>query len=91
LENTFKNEIIIRDIDRIWATDEVVILTVVGAGMIRTAGIAGKIFSALGKNQVNVIGIAQGSSEVSISMVVAQDDAEKGLLSLHDIIIGENS
>lgn len=91
LENTFKNEIIIRDIDRIWATDEVVILTVVGAGMIRTAGIAGKIFSALGKNQVNVIGIAQGSSEVSISMVVTQEDAEKGLLSLHDIIIGENS
>lgn len=91
LEDTFKNEIIIRDIDRIWATGEVVIITAVGAGMIRTPGIAGKIFTALGKNGVNVIGIAQGSSEVSISMVVDQKDAEKGLLSLHEIILGEQS
>lgn len=91
LENTFKNEIINRDIDRIWATDEVVIITVVGAGMIRTPGIAGRIFSALGKKKVNVIAIAQGSSEVSISLVVDQADADKGLLSLHEIILGESS
>ncbi len=89
LENTFRNEIIIRDIDRIWATDEVVIITAVGAGMILTPGIAGRIFSALGKDKVNVIAIAQGSSEVSISLVVNKADADRGLLSLHEIILGE--
>ncbi|MEN6300185.1 MAG: ACT domain-containing protein, partial [Anaerolineaceae bacterium] len=90
LEVAFNNEIIKRDIDRIWATEEVVIITVVGAGMIRTPGIAGKIFSALGNSEVNVIAIAQGSSEVSISMVVSKEDADKGLLALHELIVGDN-
>jgi bifunctional aspartokinase / homoserine dehydrogenase 1 len=89
LENTFKNEIFIRDIDCISASDPVVIITVVGAGILHTPGVAGKIFSALGKNHVNVIAIAQGSSTVSISLVVSQADADKGLLSLHEIILGE--
>ena len=70
LKKTFANELAQRDIDRIWATDEVVIVTVVGAGMIRTPGIAGRIFGGLGKEGVNVIAIAQGSTEVSISLVV---------------------
>ena len=90
LEAAFNNEIIKRDIDRIWATEEVVIITVVGAGMIRTPGIAGKIFSALGNSEVNVIAIAQGSSEVSISMVVSKEDADKGLLALHELIVGDD-
>lgn len=90
LEDTFENEIIKRDIDRIWATDEVVIITMVGAGMIRTPGIAGRIFSALGNKKVNVIAIAQGSSEVSISMVVSQADANEGLMALHELILGEH-
>ena len=51
--------------------DEVVIVSVVGSGMSHTPGVAGRIFSALGADQVNVIAIAQGSSEVSISLVVA--------------------
>ncbi len=89
LENTFKNEIAIRDIDRISASDPVVIITIVGAGILHTPGVAGKIFSALGKDQVNVIAIAQGSSTVSISLVVSQADADKGLVSLHNIILGE--
>jgi len=39
---------------------------------------------------VNVIAIAQGSSEVSISMVVSKEDADKGLLALHELIVGDN-
>jgi aspartate kinase len=70
LEQAFAAELASRDIDRVWATGEVVIVTVVGAGMRQTPGIAGKVFSALGEQRANVIAIAQGSSEVSISLVV---------------------
>lgn len=86
LDDEFQQELIRRDIDRVWATEEVAIITVVGSGMRNTPGIAGKIFSVLGDNKVNVIAIAQGSSEVSISLVVDANDSEKALSSLHQLI-----
>ncbi len=86
LEETFSDELSVQDIDRVWATDEVAIITAVGEGMIHTPGIAGKVFSALGKCGINVIAIAQGSSEVSISMVVKGSDAESAVKSLHALI-----
>jgi len=88
LENEFVNEIRRRDIDKVWATSEVVIVTLVGAGMRYTPGIAGSIFGNLGFHNVNVIAIAQGSSEVSISLVVNVCDAEKAVKSLHELING---
>ena len=87
LENTFSAEINRNDIDRVWATDEVVIITVVGAGMLNTPGIAGRIFSALGNKNVNVIAIAQGSSEVAISLTVSAADLVPSVRSLHDLIV----
>ena len=71
-------------------TEEVVIITAVGAGMRNTPGIAGKIFSALGRQDVNVIAIAQGSSEVSISLVVDAKSTEKAVLALHELIVCED-
>ncbi len=89
LEETFAAEIARRDIDRVWAGAEVVILTVVGAGMRRTPGIAGRIFTALGEAGVNVTAIAQGSSEVSISLVVDAADAQTALRSVHALTGGD--
>jgi len=86
LEGTFSAELECRDIDRIWGTDDVTIVTVVGAGMRNTPGISGRVFSALGANNVNVIAIAQGSSEVSISLVVDAGDTQAALLALHELI-----
>jgi bifunctional aspartokinase / homoserine dehydrogenase 1 len=86
LEQEFWREIDQRDIDRVWASDPVVILTIVGEGMRHTPGVAGKIFTALGTQQVNVIAIAQGSSEVSVSLVVAEKDLRAGLLALHKLV-----
>src|SRR3972149_3795442 len=77
LEKAFVQELADRDIDRVWATGNVSIITVVGAGMIHTPGIAGRVFSALGAAGLNVIAIAQGSSEVSISLVVDAKDADE--------------
>ena len=91
LEQAFSSELAQQDIDRIWATDEVVIITVVGVGMIHTPGIAGRVFTSLGREHVNVIAIAQGSSEVSISLVVAAQDADSAVRALHELIIQELS
>ncbi len=87
LEQTFAYEIEEEDIDRVWSTDDVSIVTVVGAGMRHTPGVAGKVFSQLGNNGVNVLAIAQGSSEVSISLVVASDDTENAVKALHKLIV----
>lgn len=87
LEKAFAVELMDRDIDRIWATEETAIITVVGAGMIHTPGVAGRIFSALGEHNVNVIAIAQGSSEVSISLMVANPDAEEAVKAVHELIV----
>jgi aspartate kinase len=89
LEAAFSAELSVHDVDRVWATDEVAIITVVGEGMIHTPGVAGKIFGVLGERGLNVIAIAQGSSEVSISMVVAARDAEAAVKALHGLIVDE--
>jgi aspartokinase/homoserine dehydrogenase 1 len=87
LEKTFAREIEDNDIDRVWATDDVSIITVVGAGMRHTPGVAGKVFSQLGNDNVNVLAIAQGSSEVSISLVVDAVDTENAVKALHELIV----
>ncbi|MDR1325477.1 MAG: bifunctional aspartate kinase/homoserine dehydrogenase I [Treponema sp.] len=60
------------------------IIAVVGSCMKSSSGIAGKVFYALGRNGINVIAIAQGSSELNISAVIAQQDEAKALNALHE-------
>jgi len=82
----FRFELTRKDIDSISASRENAIVTVVGAGMRHTPGIAGKIFSALGEAGVNVIAIAQGSSECSISLVVDAMDTNEAVVAIHQLI-----
>ena len=87
LEKAFAAEIEDEDIDRVWATEDVSIVTVVGAGMRHTPGVSGRVFSKLGNDGVNVLAIAQGSSEVSISLVVDSVDTENAVKALHELIV----
>ena len=87
LNKVFMNELEQRDIDRVWVTEDVTIVTVVGAGMRSTPGVAGQIFTQLGSQDINVLAIAQGSSEVSISMVVDPGATEAAVKALHELII----
>jgi len=87
LEKAFVHEIEDDDIDRVWSTEDVSIITVVGVGMRHTVGVAGKVFSQLGNNGLNVLAIAQGSSEVSISLVVDTADTENAVKALHELIV----
>jgi aspartate kinase len=87
LQKDFALELSERDIDRVWATDEVAIITAVGSGTRNTPGVAGQIFSKLGEREINVLAIAHGSSDVSISMVVETKDTEVAVKALHELII----
>jgi aspartokinase/homoserine dehydrogenase 1 len=91
LEEEFRREIDRRDIDAVEILEHSVIVTVVGAGMRKTHGVSGRIFSALGEANVNVIAIAQGSSECSISMVVDQDDELPAIRAIHKLIVSKEN
>lgn len=85
LNDEFALEISRRDIDAVAPWDNVSVVTVVGAGMREVPGIAGKVFTATGQAKVNVIVIAQGSSECSISMVVQASDADRAVRAIHPL------
>lgn len=84
LQDEMARELERRDIERIWSQDNIVILAVVGAGMKGTPGIASRVFGALGAHHINVIAIAQGSSEYNISLVVAQGDTDEAVRYIHE-------
>ncbi len=89
LEAEMSLELTRRDIDRIWSKDDVTILTVVGTAIRNTPGVAARIFGALGNANINVIAIAQGSSEYSISLVVADADAQNAMRRIHAEMLAE--
>ncbi|MEJ2883392.1 bifunctional aspartate kinase/homoserine dehydrogenase I [Pedobacter sp. GR22-6] len=60
------------------------VLAIVGENMKRTPGMSGKLFSALGRNGVNVRAIAQGSSEYNISVIISKTDLSKAVNAVHD-------
>lgn len=84
LRDEFSVDIARKIIDDVSVKEPVSIIAVVGEGMIGTKGIAGKTFDAVAKADVNIIAIAQGSSELNISFVVNQADAKKAVQSVHD-------
>lgn len=84
VEEEFRLEIQSHQIDGVIVEPHCSILAVIGENMRNTPGISGKVFQALGKNGINVIAIAQGSSELNISFVVAKTDESKALNALHD-------
>ncbi len=87
VENELQQEIMQRDIDSVEVWSDIVIITVVGAGMRGTPGVAGRVFSLLGERRINVLAIAQGSSECSISFIVAEDDLELAVSELHSLAL----
>jgi aspartate kinase len=85
LETEFAAEIARRDIDGIVLQHDAVIVSVVGAGIRGTPGIAGRIFMALGEREINIHAIALGSSEYSLSLVVDAQDADAAVQAIHPL------
>ncbi len=61
----------------------IALIAIVGAGMAYTPGVAGRIFTALGRAKVNVRAIAQGSSEINISIAVESKDVQNAVHAIH--------
>lgn len=87
LNEAFALEIARRDIDRVMADNEVTIVTVVGERMRNTAGVAGRVFGAAGDSGVNLLAIAQGSSDCSVSLVIDAEATDAALQSIHQLIV----
>jgi aspartate kinase len=71
-------------IKNVRVNEDVAVIAVVGSGMRGIKGIAAKVFSSVSKNNINVIMIAQGSSELNLAFVVDNADCEKAVRSLHE-------
>ncbi|MBT8260327.1 MAG: bifunctional aspartate kinase/homoserine dehydrogenase I, partial [Bacteroidia bacterium] len=84
IDETFENEISLNRIDPIIIEKELSIIAVVGDNMKSHQGLSGKMFSSLGKNNVNIRAIAQGASERNISAVISNNDVKKALNTLHE-------
>ncbi|HSA84155.1 MAG TPA: aspartate kinase [Patescibacteria group bacterium] len=83
LKETFRVELMDRRIEAIRIEENVALVAVIGANMKGLPGIAGKTFSALGDARINIIAIAQGSSELNISFIVQSEEMEKAVQSIH--------
>jgi aspartate kinase len=87
LEDGLGQAIARRDIERIESRSDVVIVTAVGAGMRETPGVAAMVFGALANHGVNVVAIAQGSSECAISVVVYARDCDAAVRAIHTLTV----
>jgi aspartokinase/homoserine dehydrogenase 1 len=83
INEEFALEIQRSEIDKVVAEYELSIVAIVGENMKKTSGVAGKMFQSLGKNGINITAIAQGSSELNISVVIRKEDEIKALRALH--------
>jgi aspartokinase/homoserine dehydrogenase 1 len=83
LRNAFAPEIAEQTVEHVSANPGVAIVAVVGENMRGIPGVAGRTFSALGRDGVNIIAIAQGSSEYNISLVIEASAMQRSLGTLH--------
>ncbi|MCL6261398.1 bifunctional aspartate kinase/homoserine dehydrogenase I [Aquiflexum sp. TKW24L] len=91
IEKEFINEIRNTEMDPVIVVSEMAVVAAVGENMKHNPGASGRMFMALGRNNVNVYAIAQGSSELNISAVVSQSDLQKALNALHEaFFLSEN-
>jgi len=84
LEKEFQREIDSRNILPIGVNKSQVIIAVIGENMKSVPGVAGSLFNSLGRNGINVVAIAQGSSELNISFVIDSADQSKAMNLIHD-------
>jgi len=84
VESAFEYEINAGKIDLVKVENELSVVAIIGENMRYQPGISGRMFQALGKNGINCIAIAQGSSELNISVVIPSTDEKKALNALHE-------
>lgn len=84
VEEAFAYELEKSRIEPVKIESDLSVVAIIGENMRYRPGIAGRMFQALGKNGINVVAIAQGSSELNISVVVSSADEAKAMNALHE-------
>jgi aspartate kinase len=84
LNHAFEREIARALIEGVTVQEGVSIIAVIGAGMRGHPAVAGRVFGLLGRAGVDVLAIAQGSSELNLSFVLPSDDVTRAIRGLHD-------
>ena len=87
LRREFAADISGRMIDGVRLREGVAIIAVVGEGMRGVPGVAGNTFAAVARENISIIAVAQGSSELNISLVVDQGDVRQAVQAIHDVFI----
>ncbi|MEO5581169.1 MAG: bifunctional aspartate kinase/homoserine dehydrogenase I [Saprospiraceae bacterium] len=83
-DHSFINDIASNTVDPVTVEKDLSVVALIGENMRYTPGISGRLFRSLGKNGINVVAIAQGSSELNISVVINRADESKALNALHE-------
>ena len=83
LKEEFRHEVAEGSLEEISVQPDLAVVAVVGGGMKGTPGIAARTFGILGEHGVNIIAIAQGSSELNISFIVERNDLQKTVQLVH--------
>lgn len=91
IDETFEFEIAQNKINPCIVEKDLCIVALVGENMKNHQGLSGKMFSTLGKNNVNIRAIAQGASERNISVVINKNDIKKALNTLHERFFEDNT
>ena len=84
IDEIFEYEIKLQKVKPVKIEKQLCIIALVGDNMRNYHGLSGKMFSALGKNNINIRAIAQGASEKNISAVIDKLEAKKALNTLHE-------
>ncbi len=84
IEEEFKYELERKLIDPVRLQEELCLLAIIGDNMKNAPGVAGRLFSALGKHGINIEAIAQGSSELNITLAINKEEEKKALNCIHD-------
>lgn len=82
--NALEIELLGKIIKKLEITTDVAIVALIGSGMRGTIGVASRVFGAVAKKHVNVVMIAQGSSELNLAFVVKDSDCKSVVQALHD-------
>lgn len=88
IESAFALELKAKEMLPVSVGENLSIVAIVGKRMKGVPGISGKLFNTLGVNDVNIVAIAQGSSELNVSTVISSDDEAKALQAIHRTFFG---
>ena len=84
VEKAFEYERSMGVVDDVKTEENLSVIAIIGENMRYRPGISGRLFQALGKNGINAVAIAQGSSELNVSVVIPKADEAKALNALHE-------